>query len=128
MGKQVLIADDDPVVRHLLSSVLSAAGFEVLLAETGAACLNKVEECERANTPVSLLFLDLQLSDMSGADVLLRIRERASVDRLPVVILSANSEEEVRLNFPSMDADMYLEKPFPPEKIVQIARKLSERA
>lgn len=128
MGKQVLIADDDPVVRHLLSSVLSAAGFEVLLAETGAICLNKVQECERAHAPLSLLFLDLQLSDMSGADVLLRIRERPSVDRLPVVILSANSEEEVRLHFPSMDADMYLEKPFPPEKIVQVARKLSERA
>ena len=128
MGKPVLIADDDPVVRHLLSSVLVAAGFQVLLAETGVACLEKIEECEKTHAPLSLVFLDLQLSDMSGADVLQKIRKRPSPRRLPVIILSANSEEEVRQQFPSLDADMYLEKPFPPEKIVQIARTLSERA
>ena len=69
-GKQILIADDDPVVRHLLSSVLSAAGHTVETAESGSRCIEMLREKAASNTLPDLLFLDLQLADMAGAEVL----------------------------------------------------------
>lgn len=107
---EILAADDDPVVRHILSLFLAPTGAKLRLVEDGAACLAAVRE----RRP-EILFLDMQLPDMSGLDVLREVR--ASVPELPVILLSANPRGEVIGVVESDAPDYYLEKPFTAEAV-----------
>ena len=126
MSKEILIADDDPVVRHLLSAVLRGAGFIVAEVQDGNSCLKFIRERSESGTLPSLVLLDLQLEDLTGAEVLEGIRASTSPIHLPVVMLSANSEDEVRATFPSLDADCFLSKPFPPDTVLEIIDRFTK--
>lgn len=119
MGVNILIVDDDPVVRHILGSVLKAAGHIVEQALSGAACIELLSNRTGDDFP-ALIFLDLQLGDMTGADVLAEIRRITAPNDVPVIMLSANSEAETQALFPELKADGYLEKPFPPQRVLEV--------
>ena len=122
----ILVADDDVVVRSLLDSVISSLGYQITIFETGSQCLEYLEYFDPAvdETPV-LLFLDVQLEDMSGLDILTWVKESRSFSYLPVAILSATSEDELLREFPqSRQADTFLTKPFPLERISVIIHNM----
>lgn len=116
MKGNILIVDDDPIVRHLLSSVLTAAGHTVTSAPSGAHCISILSEQLKTSSPPNVIILDLQLDDMPGSEVLTRIRQISQPAHIAVVMCSANTEEEVRKTYPGLDMDCFLEKPFPMEK------------
>ena len=105
MNPNFLIADDDPVVRLILTAILESFGHSVVAVETGAECLNVINQ----EMP-KLLFLDHQLPDMSGGEILKTLR--ANHPTLKVIMLSANSEDELKSISPGMNPDYFLEKPF----------------
>ena len=114
MGGLVLVVDDDPVARHILSSVMRSAGYEVETAQSGAECLSFFSRSLAADAMPIAMFLDMHLDDMTGSEILLEVR-RLCCDRLvPVILLSANTEEELRQDHPELDPDLFLEKPFTP--------------
>src|SRR4051794_35270312 len=88
---RVLIADDDPLVRHVLRTTLESAGFEVVAeAATGRETVERVLERQP-----DLLVLDLVMSDGDGIDVIRRLR-RSGVDT-PIVVLTAGADDEQAL-------------------------------
>lgn len=123
MKKELLIADDDPVVRHLLSAMLTGAGYAVKTVGSGQECMQLISSLSITGELPQLIFLDLQLADVSGAEVLLQIRA-ATPHRIPVVLISAQSESEARSSAPGIDADAFLEKPFSPEKAIKLVSAL----
>lgn len=125
MNAKILIVDDDPVVRHLLGSVLRAAGHEVDIATNGAECLAKLNAAPDGAPDV--VFLDLQLPDMTGADLLERIRALGGAVRPSVAMLTANSEAETRRLFPGLAPEYFLEKPFPPQRANEVVRDLMSK-
>src|SRR5262249_14079787 len=91
----IIVADDDPVVRHILGSVLRAGGHVLEEHPSGTALLASL----KARTAVpDLLFLDLQLGDMTGAEVVPAVRQKFG-RQTKIVILSANSADETRQLF-----------------------------
>ncbi len=125
MSKELLIVDDDPVVRHLLGAMLQSSGHNVASCESGAEAIAKLDELEASGTLPALVFLDLQLNDMPGTEVLARIRNVAQGHHVPTVMLSANQKEEILRDHPAAEsADGFLEKPFPPEKLQAILAEL----
>lgn len=148
MKTQIFIIDDDPVVRHLLGSILRAAGHEVEVAETGTAAMARLKERAASGTLPRLIFLDLHLPDSTGAQLLRQIRALvadhngaagasaagSAADggsggaQVAVAILTANSEAETKKLFPELSADVrpdfFLEKPFPPQKANEIVLQL----
>ncbi len=114
MSHKILIADDDPVVRHILSMILEGLGHTVTTVETGKACIDFISTCAAQNDLPALVFLDHLLPDINGLEVLIRIKQLSSAEQpLPVVMLSANTEEEILLDVISDQMpDRFLEKPF----------------
>lgn len=104
MSPTVLVIDDEVQIRRLLGVVLRGAGFRVAEAETGILGIQQV-----AGTRPDMVLLDMGLPDMSGLVVLARLREWS---RVPVIVLTVQSDEADKIAALDGGADDYVTKPF----------------
>ncbi|HYM29686.1 MAG TPA: response regulator [Candidatus Cybelea sp.] len=100
----VLVIDDEAAIRRLLRTGLTAEGYRVIEAETGASGI----EAASRDKP-DLVVLDLGLPDLDGSEVLRQIR-RTSL--MPVVVLSVRNDEKGKVSALDLGADDYVTKPF----------------
>jgi DNA-binding response OmpR family regulator len=117
---KLLVIDDDEELCTMLVEYLGPEGFMTRTATSGAAGLE-----ELARTSVDLVILDVMLPQLSGFEVLRRIR---AVSRVPVIMLTARGEEVDRVVGLEMGADDYLAKPFSPRELVARIRAVLRRA
>ncbi len=103
-GQRVLVVDDEPQILRFLRPSLAAAGYDVVVASTGAEALHAAT----TQAPDAIL-LDLGLPDMDGKDVIARLR---SWSKVPIVVLSARDREAEKIAALDLGADDYVEKPF----------------
>ena len=102
---RLLLVEDDPEVARMYQLKLELDGYSVELAGDGETALRMATE-----NPPDLLFLDIRLPGMSGLDLLQALREREATRSLPVVILSAFDEPELRTAGIELGALEYLIK------------------
>ena len=100
----VLVIDDEPPIRRLLRTTLTAAGYRVAEAETASAGLRSL-----AVEKPDLVILDLGLPDHSGIELIAEIRKAS---RVPIVVLSARHDERAKVAALDLGADDYVAKPF----------------
>lgn len=103
----VLIVEDEPAQREVLAYNLQAEGFRVSQAENGEEALLLVAE----ETP-DLIVLDWMLPNVSGIEVCRRLKGRAETKGVPIIMLSARSEENDRVRGLEIGADDYVVKPY----------------
>lgn len=120
MMHRILIVDDDPDVRNVLVKILHKAGLGATVAENGAQGL----EIHRAQ-PADLIVLDLMMPAMGGFEVLKALRPR---DEVAVLILTAERQEQKRLDGFRLGADDYLVKPFSGEELLARIRAILRRS
>lgn len=101
---RILVVDDEPQIQRFLKPSLTAAGYEVVEAGTGAEALKAV-----ATQAPDLVILDLGLPDMDGKEVIASLRGWSDI---PIVILSARDRESEKIAALDLGADDYVEKPF----------------
>lgn len=118
---RILLVEDDPSLARGLSATLKAAGYAVDIAEDGETCLALARE-----EPFALITLDLGLPDISGLEVLKRLRRDGL--KTPVLILTARDALEDRIAGLDLGADDYLLKPFEPSELEARIRALLRRA
>jgi len=128
MAEWVMIVDDDPVVRHLLGTVISSSGYEVESIETGGECLELLQSKLAANEPPIAIFLDYFLEDTSGTEVLGKIRALTPDMKLPVVLLSAKTRDEMLDDESEHQPDYYLQKPFKADVVLSIIETAKKEA
>ena len=104
MTMKLLITEDDATIREGICAYLSEFGYEIIEACDGREALSKFE-----SNKIDLMILDIQIPFINGLDVLRKIREKSN---LPVLILTAFSDEEFKITAFSNLADGYIEKPF----------------
>jgi DNA-binding response OmpR family regulator len=102
---RLLLVEDDPEIARMYQLKLELDGYSVELAADGEAALRKATE-----NPPDLMFLDIRLPGMSGLDLLRALREREATRSLPVVILSAFDEPDLRAAGIQLGALEYLIK------------------
>ncbi len=107
MSETILIVDDEDDLRRLLNFNLRSAGYETLQAATGAEALQVLE----ARKP-DLIVLDLMLPDIQGMDLCRHLKQSPATKHIPVLILSARSDEIDRVVGFEIGADDYVVKPF----------------
>jgi two-component system OmpR family response regulator len=125
MTAQLLLVEDEPTLRELLSSSLRLAGFEVAQAATGAEALTAV-----LDKRPDLIVLDVMLPDMDGFQVLRRMREQhlsSGSGFPPVLFLSAREAPEDRISGLKAGGDDYVTKPFSLEELVLRIRAVLRR-
>ena len=112
-GDRVLVVDDEPDIVALVSYHLAKTGYRISTAATGGEALATA----RRERP-TLVVLDLMLPDMSGFEVIERLRDDDATRGLAVLMLTARREEPDRIRGLSLGADDYLTKPFSPQELV----------
>ena len=118
----ILIAEDDRDIAELISHYLTKAGWSAHVAVAGDQALAYVR-----NHPVDVVILDLMLPGMSGFEVCQALRsERATAD-LPIIMLTARTEEGDRVKGLELGADDYVSKPFSPNELVARVRAVVRR-
>lgn len=116
----VLVVDDEPQLRQLLRTCLTAEGFRVIEADTAKRAL-----IEAASHKPDLVILDLGLPDADGQEVVRGIR---SWSALPIVVLSARIEEQQKIAALDAGADDYVTKPFAAGELLARVRAALRRA
>jgi len=119
MGARILVVDDDPMLAAALRRPLAYEGYEVAVATSGEAALERVGE-----HPPDLVVLDILLPGMDGLAVCRRLRQ---VTDIPVLMLTARSEVPERVAGFEAGADDYLGKPFAFEELLMRVRALLRR-
>ncbi|MDZ4789047.1 MAG: winged helix-turn-helix domain-containing protein [Blastochloris sp.] len=109
---KILIIDDEPDVSDMLAMSLKAAGYKVSSAENGELGLAKA----KAELP-SLIILDLMLPKISGIEVCKFLKRESSTAGIPIIMLTAKSEELDRIVGLELGADDYVTKPFSPREL-----------
>ena len=112
-GQSILVVDDEPDLRELVSYNLQKNGYLVLEADNGKLGLNMVLE----QRP-SLVLLDLILPGLSGLDVCREIRRRPELDAMPIIMLTAMGEDSDVVLGLELGANDYIPKPFSPRVLL----------
>jgi two-component system alkaline phosphatase synthesis response regulator PhoP len=123
MSKTILIVDDEPKIVQICRDYLTAAGFNVIGAETGPMGL----AAARRDRP-DLIVLDLMLPGMDGLDVCRNLRQDPQLKDIPIIMLTARVEETDKLVGLELGADDYITKPFSPRELVARVRAVLRRA
>ncbi|WYP26990.1 response regulator transcription factor [Alkalihalobacillus sp. FSL W8-0930] len=106
----VMVVDDDKDIRDGIDIYLKNDGYRVLQAENGREALNLLEMNE-----VHLLILDIMMPEMNGIEATFKIRQERNI---PIIMLSAKSEETDKIHGLSIGADDYITKPFHPMELM----------
>ena len=122
-GKTLLLVDDDQDIRELLQTYLGRAGFTVHAVADGAQLRDAVGE-----HAVDLVILDVMLPDEDGFSLCRWIRQHPRHAQVPIIMLTASSDEADRIVGLELGADDYLGKPFNPRELQARIKALLRRA
>ncbi len=118
---KILVADDESRMRKLVGDFLIKKDYEVIEAADGQEAVDKFFDIK----DIALVILDIMMPKMDGWEVLREIREYSGV---PVIVLTAKSEEKDELNGFELGADEYISKPFSPKILVARVDAILRRA
>jgi len=115
MSKHVLIVDDDPLIGQFLVDVLDGKGFTVTMARNGKEGL----EAARSQKP-DLILLDVMMPELNGFQVCEALRRDASLEAIPVVMLTAMENQKLNQLAFEAGAEVCMTKPFQPDRLINI--------
>ncbi|HEY8965602.1 MAG TPA: response regulator [Candidatus Methylacidiphilales bacterium] len=121
-SKKILVVDDEADVLDLVCMNLRAAGYAVAAAENGAVALQKA----KAEKP-DLIVLDLMLPEMNGLEVCKALKKEDATASVPIIMLTAKTEEVDRIVGLELGADDYVAKPFSPRELVLRVKSVLRR-
>lgn len=113
MSERILIVDDEPDIVELLEYNLRQAGYAVVTAGDGASAFAEI-----LRQPPDLILLDLMLPDVAGTEICRRLKKDPSTEAIPIMMITARSEEIDRVVGFELGADDYITKPFSPRELV----------
>ena len=115
------MVDDDPVILRLIEVNLDLEGFDVVTASRGEDAIAKAAE-----TVPDLILLDLMMPEMSGWELAERLQKQKASAGIPIVFLSARTQEDDRRRGEELGVAGYVTKPFDPADLVATIRKLMQ--
>src|SRR5688500_17485371 len=122
MGRKLLIVDDEAHIRRLLERTLmdfEDDGVEVLVADNGEDALRIIED----EMP-ELVFLDVMMPSMICCDVCHKVKHELALENVYIVMLTAKGQEIDRERSKEVGADIFLTKPFDPDEIYDLTRRI----
>ena len=116
---QILVVEDDAPIRNLIATTLKTHNYKYLLAQNGEEAI-----IQASTHDPDVVFLDLGLPDMDGVEIIKKIREWSN---MPIIVISARSEDEDKIEALVAGADDYLTKPFSVEELLARLRVMQRR-
>jgi CheY-like chemotaxis protein len=113
MKHKILVVDDNPDSVAIMRGILENRGYDVAAANGGAEALQFLKK-----EAVDLVLLDIMMPEMNGMEVLQRIKDDAASSRLPVILVTAKTQDEDLLSGYQYGADYYITKPFTAKQLL----------
>ena len=123
MMKRILVVDDEPDIVELVSYNLKKDGYEIDTAFDGEGAFDKIK-----SSKYDLIVLDLMLPGMQGLEICRLVRNTKELSALPILMLTAKSEEVDKVVGLEMGADDYVVKPFSPRELAARGKALIRRS
>ena len=117
----MLVADDEPHIGRIIKMKLEQGPFRVTLAYDGQEAIDVLE----TQADIDLVLLDLMMPNLSGLDVLARIRSNDRLKHLPCIILTAAGQDQQYKQAMALGATDFMTKPFSPKKLYARAAELA---
>lgn len=114
--KRILIAEDQPSGRYILSFALKEAGFEVITAEDGSEALSIVEANLDDNQTIDMLITDIDMPNLSGVELIEELQKK-DVD-IPVIVMTAIGTKHLVIDLMRKGISEYIDKPFEPKELI----------
>jgi DNA-binding response OmpR family regulator len=118
-----VVVEDDQIIVTLLEHLLSRRGFDVRIAVDGRQATGLIETLP---SPPALVLLDVMLPYLDGFEIIKRIREHATWSHVPIIMLTAKSQEQSIVRALDYGANDYLIKPFRPEELLARIRRVTK--
>lgn len=119
MSKMILAVDDSKTMRDMVTFTLKGAGYQTLEAEDGKAALSVLS----GNT-VDAIITDLNMPNMNGFDLIRAVRADAKHKYVPILMLTTEGDDAKKQEGKSAGATGWIVKPFNPEKLVDVVKKV----
>ncbi len=119
MAEKIMVVDDDPVVRILVTEFLTSQGYSVNVVENGEECLRSLKE-----TRPDILLVDCIMPDINGFDVIRSVRNNPQTADLPIVMMSSEIDTEALAHTHNVSADAYVLKPFGMREILMAVQNI----
>lgn len=113
----VLVVEDDPEINELIGAYVELAGFPCRRVMRGDDALREAQE-----HPPALIVLDVMLPDLDGFEICRRLHADARTTNIPIIMLTALDQEEMRCRATECGASDYLTKPFDPDRLINAIR------
>ena len=122
--KRVLIADDDPVIRRLLSAAVTSEGFTAVVVEDGRAAFRVLQ----SDADFTAAVFDMTMPGLNGIDVIRHMRTERRLQRIPVMLITADQDLKVMSDSFAAGAVAFLSKPLTLDKLQTALRMLLRSA
>lgn len=119
MAKTILAVDDSGSLRQMVAFSLKAAGYDVISAVDGQDGLNKAKE-----KTVDLVLTDQNMPVMDGLTMITNLRSLASYQKVPILMLTTESSDEMKAKGKAAGANGWLVKPFDPKRLIEVVQKV----
>ena len=120
--KTILVVDDSAVMRQMISTVLEAAGYRVLLADDGGTALEQVRK-----TAVDLVLTDWIMMPMDGGELTRQLRLLTDYSEVPILVLSTVSSDKSKAEAKRAGANGWIAKPIKPATLLGVVGSLINR-
>jgi two-component system chemotaxis response regulator CheY len=122
MKKKILVVDDSATLRASVNYTLKSAGFETINAVNGADGLEKLTEAHKVGDQIGMIISDINMPVMDGITFIREVK-KTPFKFLPILVLTTESQEEMKLKGKQAGASGWLVKPFKPEQLVYVTKK-----
>ncbi len=119
MAKSILTVDDSASIRSMVSFTLKNAGYEVVEAVDGVDALAKAQA-----TPVDLVLTDHNMPRMDGLTLVRSLRELPAYRSAPILILTTESDQEIKKRGKAAGATGWMVKPFDPQRLIEVVKQV----
>src|SRR3979411_485158 len=120
ISNRVLIADDDPVIRHLISTIIKQQEHEAVGAEDGRAAYRILQSDSQFRAAI----LDMTMPFLEGLDLIRYMRSEKRLMRIPIMMITAEQDIKLMASSFTAGATAFLPKPFTPEQLQSAIRML----
>ena len=122
MKKKILVVDDSAPLRASVNYTLKEAGFETINAVNGADGLEKLNQAMKSGEHIGMIISDINMPVMDGITFIREVK-KTPFKYTPILVLTTESQEEMKIRGKKAGASGWLVKPFKPEQLVYVTKK-----